>query len=298
VRNIAVVDAGSSSFILTILLDSTEIIEKVETVKIGSKTVHGKIPDEAIAEAAAVLKKFGSQAREFGIKELCVFGTGIFREAKNGREVLECLLASTGCKGRVITSKEEAELSFRAAVRDFGWNLAVFDVGGISVEYVASKGAEKEIWSKKLGAVVVRERFELVPPFRVRAVKEAVQRLSLELQPAVVPDRVAVVGSAGVFAVAFLEGAERFEWSLHGKKLKEAHLDVVIEKVSRMMPYQIEERGELFKGRGDLFPAGLVILKAAMRSVGLSEITVSAKGFRHELARVLVEGNGLDGLRF
>gem|GEM_PF-1757826 len=297
-RDIAVVDAGSSSFILTILLDSTEIVEKIETVKIGSRTVHGKIPDEAIAQAAAVLKRFESQARKFGIEELCVFGTGVFREAKNGREVLGRLLTSMGYKGRVITSKEEAELSFRAAARDFGWNLAVFDVGGISVEYVASKGAEKEIWSKKLGAVVVRERFDLVPPFRTHVVREAVQRLSLELQPAVVPDRVAVIGSAGVLAVAFLEGIEGFDWSLHGKKLSEAHLDVMIEKVSRMMPHQIEGRGELFKGRGDLFPAGLVILKAAMKSVGVSEITVSAKGFRHEIARMLMEGKDLDGLCF
>lgn len=294
---VAIVDAGSSSFILSMFYDRRTVKEKVVPLRLGSKLMYGRIPKEVLIEAVRVLNGFKELSVEAGLRGPYVFATGVFREAFNGREALEYLLSSTGCEGRIISPLEEAELSFRSAARDFGWDLAIFDIGGFSVEYFSMKGGKKERWSKTLGAAVIKERFNLTPPFKYQQVESALELLIKELRASVVSERIVVIGSTGVLTAAFLTKTDTFSWDLHGYEIEKAALDAAIEEISESTPEQIESRGVLFLGRGDLFPAGMVILKAIMETTGVSSIVVSAKGFRHEIAQLLMEGNDLDGIR-
>ena len=74
----------------------------------------------------------------------------------NSEEVLDHVRKETGVTIEVLPGDDEARLTFLAARRWFGWSsgrLAVFDIGGGSLEIAAGKDEAPDVaWSLPLGA--------------------------------------------------------------------------------------------------------------------------------------------------
>jgi len=93
-------------------------------------------PDGAQAVVDAV-GRAAKQAADAGIDELLPFATSALREAPNGPAVLDRVAAETGVRLQVLTGEREAQLTFLAVRRWYGWsagNMLLFDIGGGSLE--------------------------------------------------------------------------------------------------------------------------------------------------------------------
>lgn len=76
-------------------------------------------------------------AEDQGVQETVAFATSALREAPNGEEVLARVRAETGADLQVLPGRAEAELTFLAVRRWYGWSareLLVLDIGGGSLE--------------------------------------------------------------------------------------------------------------------------------------------------------------------
>lgn len=76
-------------------------------------------------------------ADDQGVEEMLAFATSAIRDAPNGEDVLRRVRGETGVDLRVLPGGEEAQLTFLAVRRWFGWSagrLLVLDIGGGSLE--------------------------------------------------------------------------------------------------------------------------------------------------------------------
>jgi exopolyphosphatase/guanosine-5'-triphosphate,3'-diphosphate pyrophosphatase len=79
-------------------------------------------------------------AEDKGCEETYAFATSAVRDAVNSETVLKRVREETGAEVQVLPGEDEARLTFLAVRRWFGWsagNLAVFDIGGGSLEMAA-----------------------------------------------------------------------------------------------------------------------------------------------------------------
>ncbi|WP_435742802.1 Ppx/GppA phosphatase family protein [Nocardioides sp. SYSU DS0663] len=95
-------------------------------------------------------------AEEKGCEDLLAFATSAVRDATNSDAVLAHVRERTGVDLGVLSGEDEARLTFLAVRRWFGWSagrLAVFDIGGGSLEIAAGKDEAPDVaWSLPLGA--------------------------------------------------------------------------------------------------------------------------------------------------
>lgn len=117
--------------------------------------------DGAVSEAGILaLKSFCASAlavaEDKGCEEMLAFATSAVRDASNSDEVLARVHDQTGVNLEVLPGEDEARLTFLAVRRWFGWSagrLAVFDIGGGSLEIAAGKDEAPDVaWSLPLGA--------------------------------------------------------------------------------------------------------------------------------------------------
>lgn len=101
--------------------------------------------DEAVSDAGihALVKFVGSardEAFERGCATILAFATSAVRDASNADAVLRAVHDQTEVDLQVLPGEDEAQLTFLAARRWFGWSagrLGVFDIGGGSLEIAA-----------------------------------------------------------------------------------------------------------------------------------------------------------------
>ncbi|MFB9641943.1 Ppx/GppA phosphatase family protein [Agromyces lapidis] len=97
----------------------------------------GAISEEGIAAIIGAVVAAAAAAREADIDEFLPFATSAIREAANGEEVLARVARETGVELQVLPGEDEANLTFLAVRRWYGWsadNLLLFDIGGGSLE--------------------------------------------------------------------------------------------------------------------------------------------------------------------
>jgi len=161
--NIQVIDAGSNGIRMAVArADSAEKVIAVKTfregIRLGQDVFHGgRILESTIAALIAAFKKFkiiGAQNRCHVVRAV---GTSAFRDASNGRAVLQRIYRETGIRLEIIGADEEARLIYSAVSRAInlkGKYSLLVDIGGGSVELtLAGDGKILETQSLKLGAV-------------------------------------------------------------------------------------------------------------------------------------------------
>src|SRR5690606_10836796 len=82
------------------------------------------------------------------VETLLATATSAVREALNGEEVIARIEAALGQPLQVLTGEEEAELTFLAVRRWFGWDagrILLLDIGGGSFEFAAGGDESPEV---------------------------------------------------------------------------------------------------------------------------------------------------------
>lgn len=264
---VTVLDLGSNSFILLVYERGKTILEKV--YEVGLKSFEDD--EEAYRAAKSVLTKIQKEIKD---GEIYAFGTAFFREKP---WLFHSLMNHFGLKGKILSEKEEAYLTYLSVGPTGKEDITVFDLGGGSLEIV------KRDWfnSLELGTHVLNRIFDLYLP-GAKDFENAVDYVSKRL-----PDFENAVGVGGSFvAIAALKLGK---WDLNlldGVLLNFEDLQQITRRLREMTFDQVLNMKVIPPARERTIIPGCAVATAIAKK---SEIRVSTKGFRYTLAKLMDE---------
>ena len=166
---VGVIDVGSNTVRLVVVQRRRELLSEREMLRLGADVeLHGSIPHDKLAAAAAVVAFVRRRGARRGRGDLEVLITSPGRQAANGEELLDaCSRAAAGCPTRILSATEEAQLAFVGALavppRPARRAVAVVDVGGGSAQVVVGtrRGGPEWLRSIDLGSQRLTSRHAL-----------------------------------------------------------------------------------------------------------------------------------------
>lgn len=265
----ACIDIGSNTTRLLVAEVSGGQLEEIAARRAFTRLGAGQgpggvVPAEKVRRNAEVVAEQVAEAREAGATEICVVATAAIRRAPNRDELVRAAERHAGVPVRVLSSAEEARLSFAGATRGLPaalGNVAVVDVGGASVEIaVGTPGRDVSWWnSVATGSSLLSEAYVRSDP-PARADLEALRRAAAlaleELRPPSVQEAMAVGGTAT--SLRLLIGAE----------LDPDSLGRAIDRLARIPAAEATERLGIAAERSRLLPAAMILLQEVSARLG------------------------------
>ncbi len=284
---LAAIDIGSNSLKLAVIeaasSDSfTLIAEDRERVRLGHNTLQNHhLSAEALALSADAVSRFRSIAEARESDALLAVATASVREAKNAAKFVDELETVTGVRVEVLSSIEEARLIGVAAAQYFGGehtSLLNIDIGGGSTEISLMEDKEpSKLFSMKLGAVGLTERFLLSDP----PSKKELKRLRQEIRFALVQPTRKIKGknwgitsgtSGTITAVSMMLTEQPDNGDILTPPI---HYDVLVALNKRLSSMTIAERSLIplmNERRAEVIVAGAQILEGVMKAFGIETV--------------------------
>ena len=191
-QRLAAIDIGSNSLKLAVVeaaaSDSFTIISQDrERVRLGQETLQNNLlSDEAIELSSNAIARFKSIAETREVDSLTAVATASVRQAKNGDKFVNEVEKRTGVRVEVLPSLEEARLIGVAASQFFGQkngSILNIDIGGGSTEIsLMENGEPKKLFSMKLGAVGLTEKYLHSDPPRRKEIKKLRNEIRFALE--------------------------------------------------------------------------------------------------------------------
>src|SRR5436190_18325000 len=135
------------------LLEITRLGDRVDT--------DGRLADAAMDRVHAALDRYAARAAELGTDRMLATATSAVRDAANGREFLADVGRRHGFETRLLSGREEAELTYRGVTSRLaaGPGTLVCDIGGGSTELVlGGPDGVVDATSLDIGCVRMSER--------------------------------------------------------------------------------------------------------------------------------------------
>jgi len=294
-QKLAAIDIGSNSLKLVIVeaaaSDSfTVILQDRERVRLGHETLRNKfLSAEAIDLSADAIGKFRSIAESRDVHSIIAVATASVREANNANEFAREIEERTGVHIDVLSSIEEARLIGIAAAQSFGADnesLLNIDIGGGSTELSLMKNGEPhKLFSMKLGAVGLTERFIFSNPPKKEELKNLQAEIVSALQPPLRKTRNETwqlsTGTSGtILNLAALLNFQTGETQAAKPEIQFKRL-VALNKMLASLP--LEKRAELpviSPQRAEVIVAGGQILEGVMRGFKINTLQPCAYALR------------------
>jgi exopolyphosphatase/guanosine-5'-triphosphate,3'-diphosphate pyrophosphatase len=258
----------------------------------GRRLDNGALDDFVIRNGLFVVKKMVRAAEEMGAIPRLV-GTMALRSAKNAEEFIRQVRKQTGVTVEILSEEEEAYLSWLGAVHSLKareGNIAVFDIGGGSTEFIISSDSRiAHSRSVSVGTVSLTEKFYTSDPAGPDAVEDAIRyaRDAFKVADglAASPGISAVGLGGGVLALASVK--RKFPSfippELNGTLLTRADIAEQRELYASMtLPERAKIQG-LPPRRADIVLAGACLAQCALDALRADSFRVSINGLRHGL---------------
>jgi exopolyphosphatase/guanosine-5'-triphosphate,3'-diphosphate pyrophosphatase len=276
---VAVIDVGSNTvrlLVATLKNGSVKPVREERTAVGLAREIErkGRIPVDKVERAAAVAKRYARDAVKAGAVRTEILVTAPARQSENGDELVTAISDATGIHVRALTAEEEGQLAFAGVMSTFPAppsSIAVCDVGGGSTQIVFGTAAGP-VWFRTLdtGSLRLAQRHAFSdPPTREelgavrRTVEEAFAGLASPLP------RCAVATGGTARALRKIVGR-----TLGVKELAKA------EATLRSAPAAtIADEYGLPLWRAEIIPAGVIVLAAAQRRLGVP-LVVARAGLR------------------
>lgn len=294
----AAIDIGSNTILLLVAAFEgrrlTILREEQRVPRLGRGVDRqGRLSESSIRRALEVLGEY----REILVREYpeaagpAVTATSAARDAANRADFLSRVRERTGYEVRLLSGEEEAGMTFAGAVGMLpgggGETTTVIDIGGGSTEIAIGRERVEQRWSLDMGCVRFTERYLPGDPpgeAQLDRCRQAVEE-AFERSPAARTASGRLVGVAGTATtLAALDGGmERYDSSfVNGRVVPLEEVGKWIARLCALTARQRESRHpDLLRGRGDIFPAGLLIMEGFMRYAGFGQVSISAGGLRH-----------------
>jgi exopolyphosphatase/guanosine-5'-triphosphate,3'-diphosphate pyrophosphatase len=278
---VAAVDLGTNSTRL-LVADANgtleEIVRRLVITRLGEGVdERRRLLPVPIARVRNVLSDFRRELEALGAERTLCIGTSAVRDAENGEAFLGEIEWSYGFTTRLLSGKEEAELTLRGIGAVEPGTLVV-DIGGGSTE-IQVVGTDVRS-SLDVGCVRMTERFGE----DVAVVREHVRALLPEAQAT---QAVGVAGTVTTLAALDLGLDEYDPERIHGHLISTAAASAQTERLASLT---VEERAEIVEpGRAPVIVAGAAILVEILDFYGLDGIEASERDILHGAALAAAE---------
>jgi exopolyphosphatase/guanosine-5'-triphosphate,3'-diphosphate pyrophosphatase len=297
---VAAIDIGTNSVLLLIAEPGAAepVLERATITRLGENVdARRALSPEAVRRTLACLELYAKELRAHGVEHVEAVGTSALRDAAGGAAFLDAAEALLGVRPRVISGREEAELTFFGALSGLSTKgaVCVFDVGGGSTEIIvgragAAPGVERAV-SLDIGSVRLFERHvRNDPPLAVEMarIEEDIERALATVGQ---PDPGAVlVGVAGTVTtlVSIELGLTQYDSArVHGFTLSRTSAEALAERLAALTLAQRLELAGLEPKRADVIVVGAAITRRVLAWSGRAELVVSDRGVRWGLAERL-----------
>lgn len=294
------IDIGTNStlyLIADVTSDGLRVVERgIAPNKLGAaKTDDGAIPASVIEANRAILARMLERGKALACNVIKAVGTQAIRSSRNPADYM-AMTTSLGLDFEIIDGEQEATLAWRGVTngKPSPQRLAVLDIGGGSSELIVGQGSDIEFSSSiPVGAVTATRQFSADPP-STSDVQKLAKDLTMKLTPwqGVVSDECQLIGIAGTCtALASLElKVEVYQHGiLEGQMLRSDSIRRWKDRLTKMTLMERENLQGMPPARASVLPAGTIILEAALKTIGMSELTVSEKGIMFGLALALLD---------
>jgi len=310
----ATIDIGTNSVLLLIVEkrgdELVPIVERATITRLGQGVDATRtLAPAAVTRTLDCLARYGEEIRAAGVSEIVAVGTSAMRDAAGGDAFRAEAKARIGVEPRVVSGREEAELTFEGALSGLGLSgpVTVFDVGGGSTEIVTgdADAGLANATSLDIGSVRLTERHVKTDPPTAAELEAVRADVRAALSTTGFPPSGALVGVAGTVTTlaAYTRDVAPYDASrVHGARLSR---DEVVSAVGSLAAMSLEARRALRTikpERADVIVAGGVLVAEviawaeaarASSTPGVDstiELVVSDRGVRWGLARRLAEG--------
>jgi exopolyphosphatase/guanosine-5'-triphosphate,3'-diphosphate pyrophosphatase len=291
---LAAIDIGSNSIKLIVVdavaSDSFSVLTREkDVVRLGHDTLReGYLSPAAIERAVASLTRFRSIAEARGATRIYAIATASVREAHNRAKFITEVERHTGIRVEILSGIEEARLIGVAAAQGCGArgaSLINIDIGGGSTEIsFVRDGMPSELYSVKLGAVGLTERFIFSDPPKAKElralkteIRNALERPRRELRPLRWQH---ATGTSGTIisigeALEIMKRARVIELRKRGAQGALIVFSQLAEFNERAAQMSVEQRRALpciSQQRAEIVVAGGQILEGAMRALELNAL--------------------------
>ncbi|CCH31830.1 Ppx/GppA phosphatase family protein [Saccharothrix espanaensis] len=281
---VAVLDVGCFSAHLVVVRDGA-LLDPLVSHKVRLRLdravdFSGRVSRDGVARIASAVRESQRLVRRSGVDTFLPFVTSVVRDATNADAVVAAVEARTGVELRRMSGRREAELSYLAARRWFGWSagpLTVLDVGGGTVEIAVGDGAAPAFaHSLPLGARTLTREWERGgKPARdgLRAFGDTLARRIREAMPPDAVDRARTgraVGCSKLFQqLARLAGARpQRDGPLVPRRLAAADLAGWVPRLAELPAADRARLPGISRHRAGQAVAGAVVARALMVATG------------------------------
>ncbi len=285
----AIIDIGSNSVRFAYETGGVLSNKEVYTTRLGAGLAHTHaLAADSMERSFAVIERLVKRAREAGFTPMA-YATSAVRDASNGREFAERLTRSLGLPVRILSGAEEARFAFEAAGEGYS---VMMDVGGASMQVVTrDRAVSYPAGCVRCGDVARFVTGAMRPdelrPMQSAAVGGYVYALLKDEPP--VSGRAVGVGGTITTLAALKAGLSAFD-------VQTVSRTSLTQSDVRGLIAMLEDMGDdaraahpLLKERHDVILCGADVVLAAMKKLGMDELSVSCadgmEGYLYEMRR-------------
>ncbi len=284
----AAIDIGSNAIRLLI----TEVLENGSGIKFKQRLfvrvpirlgedvfLQKTISEDKSEKLIKALASFKNLIELFGVKNYLACATSAFREAENGKKVIDKIKDTAGIKIEIIDGKREAEIIYSCHVAEklnHNKSYLYVDVGGGSTELTLfAKG--KLIFSNSFPVGTVRLLYDKVSVNEWEKLKETVKEISKDHSPII------AIGTGGNINKIFkmLDSENKY---IGYKEMKD-----IYEELSAMSVEQRIKKFGFKEDRADVIVPAAKIYLSIMKWADISDIYVPKLGLADGIINLLYE---------
>lgn len=305
---VAAIDCGTNTLRLLIAdidLESVnpvhQVLREMRTVRLGEGVeATGRFASTALARTREALIEYAAMIAEHDVQNTRMVATSATRDAANRSELFDIVASTVATRPEVISGDQEGRLTFRGVLSGLTLDgpSTVVDIGGGSTELFVgdASGVDRGV-SMNIGVVRLTERHvRSDPPLRAELerieqdVATAVREALVEINRPVTGPLIGVAGTATT-AAALAHRMPGYDPKLiHGLRTPYGDLVEVADWAARVDTAARAAHPAMHPGRAGVFPAGMVILRTVMATLGADALTVSESDILDGIALSIAEG--------
>ncbi|AVH87553.1 Ppx/GppA phosphatase family [Corynebacterium camporealensis] len=245
----------------------------------------GNIHDKGLKRLVKAVEEANELGQKLGCDEFMAFATSAVRSAGNSEYVLDEVEKQTGVRLEILSGVEEAQLTFLAVRRWYGWSagrITNLDIGGGSLELSTGTDEHPDLaFSLDLGAGrLTHNWFDTDPPGKkeVNMLRDYIdaELVSATDQMKAMGDYGLAVGTSKTFrTLARLTGAAPSSAGPFVKRtLTAPGLRQLISFISRMTAADRADLEGVSSDRSHQIVAGALVAEASMRALGIDKLEI------------------------
>jgi len=295
VIRVGAVDMGTNSTRLLVAdvdgADLAEVERLLRITRLGDRVdADGRLSDAGMERVHTVLEGYAARARELGAERVLATATSAVRDADNGSEFLADVRQQHGFETRLLSGREEAELTYRGVTSRLaaGPGTLVCDIGGGSTELVLGGPAGVlDATSLDVGCVRMSERCLRSDPPTVAELAELREAVAALLPRSITSRTSTLVGVAGtVTTLATIDlGLDReIPEEIDGHALAAATVEALLGQLAAVPLAERRDVRGLMPERAPTIVAGAAIAAEVLRATGAGRMLVSERDILHGAA--------------